>query len=381
MTSETLPQRAADMSIDGGGDQPEQPQTGAELLDAVVAFLRRFIVYPDEHALVAHALWVAHTHRMDRWDSTPRLAFMSAEPGSGKTRALEITELLVSQPVLLSNVTPAYLFRRVASPDGPPTLLLDEIDVLLGKHSKSGEEIRGLINAGYKRSGKAGRCDVVDKRIEPREYAAYCAVCIGGIGELPTTIQARAVVIEMRRRAPGAEPVSVYRARESAEEGHALRQLLSEWLSTAELAIPDLPEGIESRDAEVWEALIAIADEAGGAWPERARVTAVTFVTLARKARPSLGVRLLADLQVVFGDSPMLPTAAIVQQLCSLEESPWGDLDGRPLDGRRLARMLASFGIAPATIRFPSGTAKGYSRASFGDAWARYLGEGTGNGG
>jgi hypothetical protein len=204
MTSENLPQSAAEMSIDGGGSQLEIRQDGAELLDAVVAFLRRFIVYPDEHALVAHALWVAHTHRMDRWDSTPRLAFMSAEPGSGKTRALEITELLVSQPVLLSNVTPAYLFRRVASPDGPPTLLLDEIDVLLGKHSKSGEEIRGLINAGYKRSGKAGRCDVVDKRIEPREYAAYCAVCIGGIGELPTTIQARAVVIEMRRRAPGA---------------------------------------------------------------------------------------------------------------------------------------------------------------------------------
>src|SRR3546814_17356925 len=33
----------------------------------------------------------------------------------------------------------------------------------------------------------------------------------------------------------------------------------------------DLPEGIEDRDADVWEPLIAIADAAGGKWPEAAR--------------------------------------------------------------------------------------------------------------
>jgi len=56
-------------------------------LDLVEAFLRRFVIYPSEHALVAHVLWIAHTHLMDCWDTTPRLAFMSAERMSGKTRA------------------------------------------------------------------------------------------------------------------------------------------------------------------------------------------------------------------------------------------------------------------------------------------------------
>ena len=71
----------------------------AELLDRVHAHLARFIAYPSSHAAIAHALWIAHAHAMDAWDSTPRIAFLSPEPGSGKTRALELTETLVPRPV------------------------------------------------------------------------------------------------------------------------------------------------------------------------------------------------------------------------------------------------------------------------------------------
>src|SRR4029077_12131528 len=88
-------------------------QQGRRMLADVCAFLRRFISYPSEHALTTHALWCVHAHLMDSWDTTPRLAFLSAEPSSGKTRALEITELLVPNPTVAVNVTPAYLFRKV----------------------------------------------------------------------------------------------------------------------------------------------------------------------------------------------------------------------------------------------------------------------------
>jgi hypothetical protein len=47
-------------------------------LDLVASYLRRFVAYPSQHALVAHALWIAHTHLLDEFDTTPRLAFMSA---------------------------------------------------------------------------------------------------------------------------------------------------------------------------------------------------------------------------------------------------------------------------------------------------------------
>ncbi len=94
----------------------ELPTPIAELLDKVEEFLVRFVAYPSEAAKVAHVLWILHTHCMDEWESTPRIAFLSPEPGSGKTRALEITETLVPRPVEAINSTPAYLFRKVSQP-------------------------------------------------------------------------------------------------------------------------------------------------------------------------------------------------------------------------------------------------------------------------
>jgi hypothetical protein len=88
------------------------------LLDAIYQFTGRFVAYPSEHAHVAHVLWIAHTHLMGAWESTPRIAFLSPEPASGKTRALEISELLVPNAVEAINVTPAYLFRKVGRQRG-----------------------------------------------------------------------------------------------------------------------------------------------------------------------------------------------------------------------------------------------------------------------
>lgn len=345
------------------------------VLDDVHAFLGRFVAYPSEHAHNAHALWVAHTHMMDAWESTPRLAFLSPEPSSGKTRALEITETLVPRPVEAINATPAYLFRKVSDPAGLPTILYDEIDTLFGPKAKEHEEIRGIINAGHRRGAMAGRCVVKGKRVETEELPAFCAVALAGIGNLPDTILSRSVVVKMRRRAPD-EVVEPYRRRLHAPEGHALRDRLATWAAQNRPTLnpwPSMPEGITDRPADVWEALLAVADAAGGEWPDRARVSAVTLVTDARGGTPSLGVRLLADLRVIFGEHKAMPTTAILESLTSLEEAPWGDLKGKPLDARRLASLLRPYGISRKAIRTQTGTAKGYLREGLHDAWIRYL--------
>jgi hypothetical protein len=76
----------------------EPVDDGGFLLDQVHHYLGRFVAYPSPEAQVAHTLWVAHTHLMPAWVSTPRIAFLSPEPGSGKTRALEVMEPLVPAP-------------------------------------------------------------------------------------------------------------------------------------------------------------------------------------------------------------------------------------------------------------------------------------------
>src|SRR6187200_2344243 len=165
---------------------------------------------------------------MEAWESTPRLAFLSAEPASGKTRALEITELLVPNAVEAINVTPAYLFRKVGDDEAKPTILYDEIDTVFGPKAKENEEIRGLLNAGHRRGAVAGRCVVKGKSVETEEIPAYAAVALAGIGWLPDTILSRAIVVRMRRRAPG-ETVQPYRRRVHAREGHPIRDRLSIW--------------------------------------------------------------------------------------------------------------------------------------------------------
>src|SRR5215471_13019839 len=215
---------------------------------------------------------------MEAWESTPRIAFLSAEPASGKTRALEISELLVPNPVEAVNVSPAYLFRKVGGKDGPPTILFDEIDTVFGPKAKENEEIRGLLNAGHRRGAVAGRCVVRGKTVETEEISAYCAVALAGLGWLPDTILSRSIVVRMRRRAQH-ERVTPFRRRVYADEGHRLRDLLAAWAASAvedmASARPEMPAGVEDRNADVWEAPLAIADAAGGDWPERGRRAAV----------------------------------------------------------------------------------------------------------
>ena len=360
------------------GESPEGQIRGAKLLDKLFNFLARFVAYPSVHALIAHVLWIVHTHLMEEWESTPRIGFLSPEPGSGKTRALELTETLVPRPVEAINTTPAYLFRKVSDPDGPPTILYDEIDTLFGPRAKDNEEIRGMLNAGHRRGAMAGRCVVRGKVVETEELPAYCAVALAGLGNLPDTILTRSVVIRMRRRAP-TERVEPYRRRLHAPDGNRLRDQLSVWAEQLRGSFaewPDMPPGIVDRDADVWEALLAVADAAGGDWPTKARVAAVALVADAKAATPSLGVRLLSDLKHVFGDRDVMATDEIIKGLCGLDEAPWVDLKGKPIDPKRLANYLRPYGVASKNIRIGNVISKGYTREDLHDPWIRYLGLG-----
>lgn len=352
---------------------------GAELLDAVRVFLARFVVYPTEHALNAHALWIAHAHLMDAWESTPRIAFLSPEPGSGKSRALEVTEPLVPRPVHAVNTTPAYLFRKVSDPDGAPTILYDEVDTLFGPKAKDHEEVRGMINAGHRRGAIAGRCVVRGRTVETEDLPAYCAVALAGLDDLPDTIMTRSVIVRMRRRAPS-EAIQAWRRRVNGPEAEKLAQRVAQWSDTVRTeaadAWPEMPNGVEDRAADVWEALLAVADLAGGHWPTTARVAAVTLVTEAKAARPSLGVMLLRDVRVVFQNigTTRLVTDQLLQNLKEIEESPWAVIrKGEPLDARGLSQRLRKYGIEPKLQRDGAQVYRGYARAQFEDAWSRYL--------
>lgn len=348
----------------------------AVLLDEVRDYLSRFVAYPSTHSLVAHALWIAHCHFMEVWESTPRIAFLSTEPASGKTRALEITETVVPRPVESVNATAAYLFRKVNGVEGLPTILYDEIDTVFGAKAGPHEEIRGLLNAGHRRGAVAGRCVNRGNIIETEELPAFCAVAIAGLGNLPDTILSRSIIVKMRRRT-SIEKVEPYRRRVHSPQGHDLGERLAQWANESREGlrdrVPDLPSGVDDRAADVWEPLIVLADEVGGRWPEEARRAAVSFVSDAKKEEPSLGIHLLRDIRLVFGSQRQIFSSELVQRLNDLEEAPWGNLKGTQMDARRLAKFLRSYDIKSKQIRIGSASGKGYDKEAFWDAWQRYL--------
>jgi hypothetical protein len=197
-------------------------------LDAVAEFLDRFVAWPSEHARVASTLWVAHTYLIDSFDSTPRLAFLSPEPGSGKTRALEVIGSMVRRPMHAVNCSPAALFRSVSDLDRRPTILFDEIDTIFGPRAKDNEEIRGFLNAGHRRSGVAYRCVGLGTSQKVAAFPAFAAVA--GLDDLPATIASRAIIVRMRRRAAD-EQVEPYRLRLHEPQGLAIGERLADALN------------------------------------------------------------------------------------------------------------------------------------------------------
>ena len=259
-------------SVPGVPRVPVTADAGANILDDAFAYLKRFVSYPSEHTSVAHVLWCAHTHLIEAFESTGRLAFLSPEPESGKTRALEASEPLVARPISTVNASAAYLFRKAGDDAGPPTVLFDEIDTIFGAKAKEHEDIRGFINAGHRRGATYGRCVVHGNTVMTEEVPVYSAVAMAGLGWLPDTLLSRSIIIRMRRRLK-TETVEPFRQRIHVREGQAIGRRLALWaksvLKDAEAARPEMPAGVEDRQADAWEPLLVVADLAGGEWPQK----------------------------------------------------------------------------------------------------------------
>jgi len=349
-----------------------QSSSGHEVLDAIVAFILRFVVLSQCQA-EAIALWVLHTHALEAAEATPYLNITSPEKRSGKTRLLETLELLVARPWFTGRVTPAVLARKVDLER--PTLLLDESDAAFKSDKEYAEALRSILNTGYRRGGKSSLCVGQGAAIGYKDLSTFCPKAIAGIGKLPDTVADRSIPIVLKRRAPN-EQIERFRQRNAEQEASLLRQQIIQFLSVTPLSDtePDIPQELDDRAADCWEPLLAIADAAGDDWPRRAREAARALMTGEDREDESLGVQLLADIKLVFEENPeQISSADLVSALIQIEESPWGDMHGKPINARRLARLLKPYGIRPQTIRIDDKTPKGYRQADFQDVWMRYL--------
>lgn len=199
----------------------------------------------------------------------------------------------------------------------------------------------------------------------------------------------------LRRRRD--EPIEPYRRRAQAPEGEALCKRLEEWAKAVAPAlarhVPEMPDGVTDRNADVWEALIAVADVAGGRWPDLARVSCVTAVSasMGDKHKISLPLRLLSDIRDIFEEREAekerlkielggeyhfnIATAKLIEKLVEITEAPWGEIaGGKPITPLKVSRLLRKHNVQSKQVRVSKdATLKGYQRDDFFDAWERNL--------
>ncbi|MEM9654018.1 MAG: DUF3631 domain-containing protein [Actinomycetota bacterium] len=305
----------------------DPPEDGAELLDQLRQALARYVVLPSPEASTAVTLWITATHAAPAWNTAPRLVIRGPEKRCGKSRLLDIIEATCHWPRMTVNATPSAIYRSIGLiPGDPPTILLDEADTVFGHAAGDHEDLRGILNAGHQRNRPALRYDAASRNVE--EIETYAMAALAGIGRMPDTIEDRAVIVKMRRRAPD-ERVQPYRVRRDGPPLRQLKHRLHTWtrhhLDELARAEPDMP--LEDRAADTWEALVAIADLAGGSWPDAARHAATELTSQAvEDDEDTIPVQLLADCRRLFAERDMLRTSELLAELKSDSEAPWSTL-------------------------------------------------------
>ena len=364
----------------GSGTAPKEPPAPAvpapptaDILEAVGVFINRFVVLPSRASYLALALFVLHTWAFKAAHATPYFVIESPEKQSGKTRVLEVLQLICRNPAKAASVTAAALFQTISS--GQPTLLIDEADAIFGGGGDRNEELRGILNAGNVpgspviRGGRDGT---------PIPSETFAPKVIAGIatGKLPDTIRDRAIVVPIDRKLR-TQRVERLRRHRLTGELDRLRAQLQAWAEAnlEHLHGYDLPEPLEAisdRLEEAWEPLLAIADLAGGEYPARARA-AVEDLAEDGEDDATTSYLLLMRLHAVFRFRAANFSREICDELNRDENLPFGSWnDDKGIRPSELARQLKRYRARPRTIRLGNERAKGYAREQLESAWRAY---------
>jgi hypothetical protein len=383
------------------------PRALPEILASIVEILNRYVVFPfpDEQATVV-ALWVVHTWLFAAFDFTPYLFIYSPAVRSGKTRFFEVLEMICRNTVLCEGATSAALLRIIGEAV-PPTFLLDEMDVLYSRKSRGGnsgeaENMRGFLNAGFKRGAKFLRCAFKGKEIFTQELPAYSPKAMAAVTRcLPHSVSDRSVPIAIERQGKKKKAARL-RGRDYPKSVEPLRDELEvlsldqELLEALSNARPAMPDELHDRQQDICEPLLAIADHAGDwkttdpetgkekvvKWPEEAR-EALRKVFGQQEEDQDTGIRLLNDIKQIFDttkESALFTGKLLLKLIGISDDAPWSEWfeadlkqDKPQSAASRLARCLKPHNIKPKSIRKEKIIGKGYSRDQFEKAWERYL--------
>ena len=355
---------------------PADPSPALQLLNDLRNLINRYVVLPPMAAETL-ALWIVHTYAFTLRQVTTYIGVLSPEKRCGKTTLLELLGNLAHEATPAANISPSALFRVIEATR--PTLLIDEADTFL----QGRDELCGILNAGYRKDNayvirvaeSKSRKDTQPSTTATQlvRYSCWCPKVMAAIGRLPETLADRCIVITMQRKMPG-EKCERLRDLDATPYRQRCAEFVEHHRDAIAAARPEIPSALNDRAADIWEPLLAIADLAGGDWPQLARQAAQQLSAQDDELTP-IGY-FLADLRtwIVLNKRDRVLSRDIVASFNPVHNRPWEELRrGRELNEWWLGRHMRQLGVRPRYIRVDDITGRGYLLDDIEAAFRRYV--------
>jgi len=230
-----------------------------DALSLLIRKWRELQRFENERTYPTFSLWAAGTYVFEAFLTFPHLAF-TGEKGSGKSKAEDILQCVAFNALKLIVVTPAVLFRTIHSLR--PTILIDEAETM-------NDDLRAIVNAGYKKGATVPRCQKDD--YQPQFFEVYSPKCLASIQGLGDVTEDRCIVVVMAK-----PPHDDDRQNKSVDPSDPEWATIRDGFYQLPLYYSDriierhnglsLPSWMRARDRELWSPLLtlaSIADEEG----------------------------------------------------------------------------------------------------------------------
>ena len=260
--------------------QPMARIDGDRVLKQTYGYLGYMGVWPSQAAQITATLHAAASHARDPktglpvFQYFPRVFYTAPEGGYGKSRLAGQHAALCPDSKRLVEPTKAGLIGLIAKRG---TIVVTELELLLGVTGGRNKGLVAVVNAGYEpdnqHTHKQGGTEVEIPLFGPvildgRDCLLTCT------GDQLKTLFSRAIIIHVSKAPEGYRPPRY--DREKRAIAAAINGRIGRWMAQevqdglADL-VPDVPSGLGNRPFALWEPLFAVAEAAGGDWPQFAR--------------------------------------------------------------------------------------------------------------
>jgi hypothetical protein len=350
------------------------PTPNSNLVDRIASFIERFVFLKDKALYRLLALWIIHTYLMDEFDHTGYVFAHSPEPESGKTRLLEILDVLVfGSSQILTSPTEAALFHTAKG----RTQLLDEVDTWTNR-----DYLKGILNAGSRRGGVVVRMEKNNRQAQykSQEFPVFGARALSGIGMhiLAEATRSRTFSIAMVRQTKG-ERRERFRTRSIKPEAARLVEEIKAWIQFNRAAVVAryglgfvYLERFADRTMDVSEPLAAVLEVAYKDSPDlnRARIELLHAIAITRAERTEVSADhciLEALSRVAETEDPLIGSASELAERCGKFGVKYDEYD--------VSRALRAYGFESRSIRKDDGSKRRYSlsRVELTEIFQRYV--------